>query len=350
MPSFPMVCVFCGLDMDEDSEDSSGAAVYPGFFAAKHDLKHLRPLSALEMFDRVFSVLRTQPVLFAQLGLLYSLQELVVAVYFLGRGNTDVEELPSLLSFLLLVPLFLRQWTAAAIVAVAFQACIFPQRPLSLWTAMRASFQRLPSLILTRILVMLILFTVGVLVPAILLRQAASGGVAVFSAGLAAWTFMLAAYLACVWSLISCVVVVERRAFMHAMMRSVELMRTRFGSRWAVGTAVRRLLLVLLFPATVWLVGQVAVQAASLAITGGLTYELEGGRPVLVISSLWVLIANALNSLFVPFILGPFTFTALVVLYTECRMRREALDLQVRLLAKGHPITGQEGMVPDQDI
>ena len=145
---------------------------------------------------------------------------------------------------------------------------------------------------------------------------------------------VLVLYLAALWALMPAVVLLEGRMLFDALGRSAELMRMRFSQRPFGDSAVRRLILLiglavavalggsLLLPAAHWVVAGMPVPtlgdlAGSGESAGGVWESAQLGLTALVSCLLW-----------------PYIQAAIAVLYAECRMRREGLDLQTRLLAR----------------
>ena len=134
-------------------------------------------------------------------------------------------------------------------------------------------------------------------------------------------------YFSIVWALIGPVVMIERRGLFRALSRSVELMRLRFGKGFFGDTPIRRLLIVGFFPLSMMLAGRVVIAAVSLAVTGEISFISSSNSVVIA--------TEAVTDLLLGSVYLPWMTIALVAIYVECRMRREGLDMQVRLLAKG---------------
>lgn len=311
-------------------------------------LTHLRPTAALEMLDRAFAVVRVQWKLFLLFALVSATPKLLSTLIHLDRKPPSTESGLAFIAWLIphkVAPFILAQWAVAAIVAVAFQTVLFPGRTIKFQAAMRGVRNRVPSLMMTRLLVWAILFVLGALLPAQMLS--AGGSSSLFAMAIATWTILAAIYFALMWSLTSAVVIIEKRSLLNAMARSAELMRLKFSGRgWLSDGALRRLMLVLVFPAVMYCFGAAILQAASLAKTGNIVIIFrgvigEGGAVYQMLVALDGMIDWGSSLIYLPW-----TYTALVLLYAECRMRREALDIQVRLLSRGET-GGADANMPD---
>jgi hypothetical protein len=295
------------------------------------DLTHLRPTTTLEMLDRVFEVIRKRPALFAGLTGLYLIPELVFAVQAWIAGS--MEQIENFVPYYFAMKL-LAQWPAAALNTAAFQTYLFPKRPLRAWSLLRATSPRVPYLILTYFIVLSLLFLVAVVVPTGLLQTLTEDALGILSVLMAAGLFVTAIYLAATWSLIAPLVIIEKKAFGEALIRSMQLMKLKFEEPFAGDGALRRLAVAVMFPGIVY--GVCLLMTRLIAALAG---PVSGTDPDLFFSrvqlSLWVP-AEA--------VVTPWLITSLVMIYTECRMRREALDLQVRFLVKG------DFAVPDESL
>lgn len=299
------------------------------------DMMHLRPTSGLELMDHAFGILRIRPGLFLGLGALSALPALIAVYVYVAthRGITREDDLLEYFSYQWAAWLP-SQWPVAAIVAAAFQTHLFPRRPLQLWTALRACLPRLPHFILTRLLVTIFLLFLGVEVPSMFLKSGIAPGLAI---AVAAWSVIACIYFVGTLSLVPAVTVIERRAFFRAMTRSTELMRIVFRGGILGDSALRRLVLLALFPMSLALMNLVFVESVNLALTGrmsAITRVSLGMASNSVIPNT-ILLVDAVVSFFTGALNTAWFSAALVLLYSECRMWREALDLQVRLLSHG---------------
>lgn len=293
-------------------------------------MNHLRPTTALELFDRTFLVLKLRPGLLLGLG---ALGALLSQGAELLKAQSDPESSRLLAGAVLLA--LAGKWPLAALLMVAFQTMLLPRRPLEFGAAMRGAFSRLPHLLLTYLLSDSVLGLIGFVLPGLLL-SGPSGHISVVpatTAALAGVVVACALYLAALWALVPAVVLFEERMLFDALGRSAELMRLRFSSRLFGDSALRRLVMLLLF-AVIFLLGlQLTVPAVGWMVRGmPLSVPvLEGlARARTAVPSPPVL----LLSLGVSWLFWSWVQAALAALYVECRMRSEGLDLQTRLMAR----------------
>jgi hypothetical protein len=134
----------------------------------------------------------------------------------------------------------------------------------------------------------------------------------------------LAVIFMVLWALVSPVVVVEQRSLSQAMRRSMELMRVKYGRGGFADSALCRLLLLLVLPAAVHAVEQVLLHGAGFFVPGGVMPFVPSSRGYILFYSAVSFVGQVIRE--------PWVFVGLVLLYTESRMRHEALDLQIRLL------------------
>jgi hypothetical protein len=298
-------------------------------------LAHLRPTTPMEMIDRVFLVIGTRPKLFAALALMFALPPLLLQLFqaFIPPKSGDSPD--SIVLFATVAASLLIQWANAAVIAAAFQTLLFPARPLAAKAALRGALDRLFYLILTRFLVVSALIVLGLLLPQQLLSG--NGGEPGFiSVAIAAWSVGAAVYFGFGWALVPMVVMIERKSFVKAMLRSMDLMRLKFRKAVVFGdSALRRLLLVLIVPAAIYLFGQILVQGISLLATGQILFMWSAKVIQSSPAHRLVYLFDAGVSFAVSFFALPWLYSGLVMLYAECRMRHEALDIQVRLLTRG---------------
>lgn len=303
------------------------------------ELAHLRPTATLEMMDNVFAVFATRKKLFFGLGLLSQLPIVSVLIAFpLLAGGAEVDWAATSFRSWVLVAMVVQMWPIAALIAAAFQTMLFPGRPLQFASLLRASFAQLPHLIVTRIFARLLLVLLAGVGMMSLVQSQSGGAGQVIMLGLGIWSMLAIVYFSIVWALIGPVVMIERRSMFRALARSMELMRLKFGAGIFGDTPIRRLLIVGLFPFTVFCLGRLIIAGVSLLVTGDFSLFSTSGLAVIATEATVDLL---LGSVYLPW----FTI-ALVAIYVECRMRREALDMQVRLLAKGE--IADEGILESQ--
>jgi hypothetical protein len=296
------------------------------------------------MLDRVVGVLRTRPRLFFSLGVLYTLPLLgVLGLYYWLRAPKDLNQVFGEITPWILGAQLLGEWANAAVIASSFQLLLFPSRPLLLWVALRGSLNRLFFLVLTRLFVWLVL-GLGLSIPSQLFSGGSAGGALdAISLILSLWILFAALYFMVLWMLTPVVVMVERVAFVRAMRRSMELLRLVFRPGWMGDSALRRLGVIMVLPVTVWLVQLLAVQGLSWVVTGhpvSLAPFFPPSDQALISLTLitfpkTVFYAGSVVAACGWFVTGIWLYAALVLLYAECRMRYEALDIQVRMLARG---------------
>ncbi|MCX7019878.1 MAG: hypothetical protein NTY46_13000 [Candidatus Sumerlaeota bacterium] len=309
--------------MNGDSIDS----LYTPLLTGNHgEITHIRPTTPIEMLDRVFAIFTVRPWVFLALAALYALPSAAATTglyLFYCSTSSPIDAIGYLPWFF--ASFFIEQWPCAAILLTVFQTYSSPQKPYGIITALGSAFKRLPYLILTRTLVWFILLLLfGVFVQSVL--SPAAGGT--FTGSLAQviglWCLAASIYFLMMWILVPPIVVIERASFFRAMVRSMQLMAMSFRPGLLKGdTARRRFLLLALFPAAVWLTAQGLLQSVSIARSGTiifmtphdpLLYFTAMGLDFIVnlTAGLWILIASPL-------------------LYIECRIRREALDVHMRL-------------------
>ncbi len=285
---------------------------------------HVRLSTPVELLDRAFAVLMSRPALFFGLGALGALPGLaattVLALSPPAAGAYAGGD--SRFALVTILAWVLEQWPLAAIVLCAFQILVLPRRPLPIWVAMQGALPRLAAFASTRMLswivvlgMLLFVFTGGGLAP---------GGLWVLVAIPAA---LMAAYLAVGWALLSPVIMIERLSLVRALQRSAELMRQKFASRGSGDSPFIRLLLILLFPLALIALEQGVVHSVGFFLPGGSLPEIPLRRDFLLFAAAVSFVGKMIRE--------PWTFIALVMLYAECRMRREAFDLRLRLIGDG---------------
>lgn len=326
-----------GKDLRE-YQDSEANTAAEGMENRQRDmpLTHLRPTTPLEMLDRAFAVFRSRAGFFLMLGVCASAPGMVVQLgMFLTSGPVVTDETVVRWLPWQIASLFLEQWPVAALLGAAFHATLFPRRWIPVRVALQAAIPRLPHLILSGILVaalLALLVTAGI---------QAVGALAGGALGLLViiWIVFGVLFLGGSWALVGPVVILEPRAFFRAMRRSLELMLTRFHGAWWRDSSYFRLALIVLFPVVVRATTLLAVRLAHFLDTGELIFLEATDRNFLIAQAIVDGIASILTT--------PWTCIAITLLYAECRMRREALDLEVRLLAQAganHPEHGIAGL------
>lgn len=282
------------------------------------------------MVDRVFALLRMRRGVLLSLGALGGLISLEAELVQQRDGSAWA------LGGLALE--LLARWPLAAALTVAFQTLFFPRRLLGAWAALRGVAGKMPQLLLTLVLSGAVL-ALMVLTTVDLLRSARGGWTLdPVNWALAGAMGVLILYLAALWALMPAVVLLEGRMLFGALGRSAELMRLRFSRRLFGDSAVRRLILLITLAVAAAVGGQLLLPAAHWVIAGmpplspaelfgTAPADKGGGRGA------WENAQLALTAL-LSCLIWPYIQTAIAVLYAECRMRREGLDLQARLLAR----------------
>ncbi|MBX7244373.1 MAG: hypothetical protein K1X53_02675 [Candidatus Sumerlaeaceae bacterium] len=287
---------------------------------------HVRPSTPMELMDRAFLVVRARFPQFLLLGFLFALPEFAATVLFTYiHGVPDDSELAQQFLGWLSAAFLLQQLPNAVVILLAIQAFMFPRRPIRLVPLTRAALINLPLLILTRILAFIILFLLANILLGALGGELGSPG-SLLGLFVASWVGAALAYLFLMWMLMPPVALIESRGFFRGLGRSVELMKQRFRAGWPGDLPVVRLLGILLVPGIGILLGQLVVQGTSYALTGTNAFFGPTTPTVFLISAG----VNFITKMSVEC----WMYVAVALLYLECRMRREGLDLQVRLLQR----------------
>jgi len=301
-------------------------------------LRHLRPLTTPELLDRAFAILARRLPIFILCSLLTCAWPFLNCWLVLYPERLS----PGLQTGALLTLFLIGELATAIALASAFQTWLYPQRLLDNEPLAKAAFNRLLPFVVTRLVISIVAVTLFLSVPGwFLSREGAVGAARIGYAAGAAASVVFGLALLLHWSLSPMIVLVERKGVFTGLNRSFELMRSGATGPLEVPPPIRRLL------AIVPLIVLVAV--TTVAISFGATYWrgdgaiLEAVRqwewtPTLKFTSL---LGEATTWLFVYPVLWPF----IAVLYVDCRMRREGMDFQMRLLENG----GWNGTALDQD-
>lgn len=298
---------------------ASAAATTPGADA----LAHIRPTTAMEMVDRVFEIMRRHLPFMMGLGALYALPTLLVGTWVILRdGNAD----DALTRVALVGAVVAKQLPLAALAIAAFQAALFPGRILLPAPAFRSAFALLPQFMVIVLLIVLMLMGFAVVLPAMLSRTAGAGsplGLILAPMSMAMGLFVTLAY-----SLAPIVVLVEKRWFFAALGRSAELTRLVFRRGLVDGDSpFRRVALVALFP--------LAATLAAEGLARMLVVAASTRAPSVAAGTITGDMFSLLIACAVSVVTAPALMCGLALVYIECRVRLEALDLQVRLVEIG---------------
>lgn len=308
------------------------------------DLRHLRPLSVAEMADRAFALMFQRP------GMVLALAAVVAApeiFYVLARVSGIFAGDASRLFAIFLLLTLMGTWAQGAAIAGLFQTYLFPKRALTAKSLAKVSFERLPAFFLTLfVLYELIVAPLLVVIPHGLLTGAGSppgttpAPLSATTIVVSLFSIFLGARLAIGWMLVPAAVMIEQRSFFRSALRSSELLFSPFrdkAGRLSGAWPRLSLLLALLFlgMATCYALLNLACLAFAKPGFSPLQYifaptylsdlKQDATRQALLASS------YALFSL----VVAPLMWCGTVLLYTECRIRREGLDFQVRLIEGG---------------
>jgi hypothetical protein len=283
-------------------------------------LAHIRPCTPVEMLDRAFWVFCLRPRLFVACACAAALPGLFGLFAADRSGETALP--PAALGAAYFLLYLVSELADACATAGAFQMSLHPERPLLISALVRSAFARLPLYILTRLMLFLPIIWFGMAMPLTLWISGKRTSETWFAAMLAAAGVLLAIRLFYHWVLAPSVVLIEKRGLFAALMRSMVLMRWPYRSPIRGDGSALRLAMIALPVAT----AMTALTGLGLAV--GLHFDgpefLHGwprsnGRPLFVASAA----------------LGMATaiwWPSVAVLYMENLMRREALDVHVRLL------------------
>jgi hypothetical protein len=291
------------------------------------DLRHLRPLTLPEMLDRAYALLARNASFFIVCSVVYAANELGLAIFRkLGGSSESVQRWGSALYVGLS---FVGELGYAVAIAGAFQATLFPKRVLSFKALVRAIAPRLPAFLLTRLLLSLCFILFAMVIPMQVLGAKTASGSRIIPGMVAAFSIVIAVRILFVWALVPLTLVVERRSFVRAALRSGELMQTNFGGEERMDSAYTRLLCGILLPLLVGITIVAVMQGWNVMVH----------RPMLNLLDLpfdneertAAPVARGLIALFCT----PLVWVLITTLYAECRMRRDGLDFQVRLIESG---------------
>lgn len=274
------------------------------------------------MLDRAFVLLGKRFVLLAVLALVPAMAEFAVALF------RTVEDSQSLLRWQTAVPVALMvagELAYAVAIGCCFQALLFPGRVLSVRAVVRATAPRLPAFLLTRLLLQLVLGALLLLIPTVLLRSGVGGSLKAVNAMLAACSVLLGIWLTLCWGLVPVTIIVERKAFMRGTLRGMELMQTSFGKTMWRDSAVLRAIAALIPVA----IAVVTVIAAAQAWN---VYMAKPLLSVLDVAGDLERRAACVTRGVISLLCMPLMAAMLTTLYVECRMRRDGMDFQVRLI------------------
>ncbi len=282
-------------------------------------LRHLRPTSALEMFDRTFDVWRRQSLQFLMLGALTALPALVVDLVIVWRTSQEPTLSPLDFAPWAFLAFVLQLLPVTAILRVAFATLVWPEsqsqrlRARSIWW----SYPRVILTVLLTIFGAALIMNLGLvameaLAPGLLSLIAAIGAVAavfVFSAN------MMPAFV---------LVGVGLEEMGRAWRASWRLMmRTRFGNSWWRENPYWRLVLLLVFP---------VICRGLLALGLRIAYWMDTGTWLgfAEMPPIFAVLEVAVSAVAACFLV-PWLCIALVSLTVELSIRFVALDFQLRM-------------------
>ncbi len=302
------------------SEPLSGPPEEPADFFRLSNFAHLHPCTHTELIDRVGAVIMHQPALFFGLGALSALPALMAMLLNPGfSGPSGTQEVGMIDYLVTLVPWFLKEWPIAALILAGFQKFVFPKRKLKMWVVMQTSLTFLLAFIGTRLFAWTIIM--GLLLFVLSVGTTGGGGIT----GLLAFpALVMALFLLVYWSLTGVAVMIERTAFINAMARSWKMLRQGFRGKKLTNSPLSRLLLILIIPAILFIIEQISIQTLGFFYPGG-AYPKPPVDPSFTIP------AGAIMFLFQT-LRAPWLYVGLTMVYLECRMRNESLDLRIRLV------------------
>ena len=301
------------------------------------DLRHLRPATIPEMADHTFTLLARRGNALLLLAMIAALPDLFLAVF---RVRQTGELLPAWQTALYLMLYILSEFSYAIALGCCFQTYLFPQRPLSFKALVRATVPRLPAFVLTRFVLQMAIVTLGGLLPTTLLVHVPAAENYPVRVILAAACLLLTVRLLISWALVPVAIVIERKAFLGAAIRSSDLMRTPFSLKALQDSPAVRALLGFL-PALVAALSIIAIaQVCATALDRPLITptDVAGLRD----RKAGCFVRAALELFWTPLLA-----TLLTTLYVECRMRRDGLDFEVRLIENNAgPTSAMESELP----
>ena len=302
------------------SESFTPPSEEPSEFFRLSNFAHLHPCTQTELIDRVAAVILHQPALFLGLGALSALPGLMVMLLSPGfSGPSDSQDVGISYAFVVLIPWFLKEWPVAALILCGFQKFVFPTRKLKLWIVMQTSLTRLLAFIGTRLFAWTIIM--GLMLFVLSVGSTGGGGIS----GLLAFPALITALLLLIyWSLTGVAVMVEGSSFITAMGRSAKILRQGFRGKKLSDSPLSRLLLILIIPIALVIGEQICLQTLGSFYPGG-------AYPRPPIDSSFTIPAGAIMFFFQT-LRAPLLYVGLTMVYLECRMRNESLDLRVRLV------------------
>lgn len=291
------------------------------------DMRHLRPLTGPEILDRAWALFADRWRVLVPCVLIVSAATLAQAWFVAGKSPLG----EGAKTGILLVLFAFAELAAAIALSTCFQGWLYPRRMLDMEPLARASFNRLLPFVVTRLVFYFVAMMFLLSIPVWLLTQGAKSYSPVLCAVLAAGSIMAGLALLLHWALASMVVLVERKGLFTGLNRSMELMRTGAANALGVPPPVLRLLLGLLPALLVVATGYLIADGWFAQRTGTslrATILADGFTP----SAQFAFYAAQAGVLLFLF---PVMWPLMAVLYTDCRMRREGLDFQMRLLENG---------------
>lgn len=308
----------------------------------------LRPLQAGEILDGAVTAMRTHP------GVMLGLSALVVAVgqalaipldylylRFLaglvdgdttlegGRGISELAALrPGVLVNALIVSLLVGLLTTAVSRAVL-------GRPVTLAEVWKQTRPRLPRLLGLSLVIFVFLFGTLILgaVPGLLLAAAGSPAAALVLLLGIGGAAALAVNRWVAWSLAGAALVLEEQPIRRAMKRSSTLVK---GGWWrVVGISVLALLVSEMVAAVLSVVQAKVIGSNLSPVTDNGDGTYSGHHVALLYMFLGALFSAAIQS-----VVSPFAASVMALQYVDRRMRREGLDIQLAMSARGRATVG----------
>ena len=117
---------------------------------------------------------------------------------------------------------------------------------------------------------------------------------------------------------------VEGSSFIIAMGRSAKILRQRFRGKSLTNSPLSRLFLILIIPTVLVIAEQICLQTLGAFYPGG-------AYPRPPTDSSFTIPAGAIMFFFQT-VRAPLLYVGLTMVYLECRMRNESLDLRIRLV------------------
>ena len=238
-------------------------------------------------------------------------------------GPSDNQDVGLTYAFVVLIPWFLKEWPVAALILCGFQKFVFPTRKLKLWIVMQTTLTRLLAFIGTRLFAWTIIM--GLMLFVLSVGSTGGGGIGGL---LALPALVLALLLLIYWSLTGVAVMVEGTSFITAMSRSAKILRQGFRGKSLSNSPLSRLFMILIIPATLVIAEQICLQTLGAFYPGG-------AYPKPPTDSSFTIPAGAIMFFFQT-LRAPLLYVGLTMVYLECRMRNESLDLRIRLVDELH--------------